>query len=71
MIAILKSIVILLLLTLVVQVICAMLFAIFMEIFIWWKRKSMWNDMVKKDPEVWLRLEALRKRINERTKEIT
>jgi len=66
MIEILKFIVVLLLLTLVVQVICAMIFAVFAEIFLWWRRRKMWKDMIENNPEIRDGLERLRKKINER-----
>ena len=66
MIAILKLIGTLLLLTLAVQVICAMLFATFMEIFLWWRRKKMWNGIIRNDSEICEGLERLRKKIDER-----
>jgi len=66
MIEILKFIVVLLLLTLVVQVICVLIFAVFAEIYLWWRRKRMWDDIIRNDTEISEGLERLRKKINER-----
>jgi len=66
MIEILKFIVVLLLLTLVVQLICAIILAVIAEVFLWYRKKKMWDAIIRNDPEISEGLERLRKKINER-----
>ena len=70
MIAILKHIVVLLLFVLAAQLICAIIFAVIAEVSLWWRRKKMWNGIIRNDSEICEGLERLRKKIDERTKEL-
>jgi len=68
--AILKFIMVGLLLSFVIEAFVLIVLAGVLEVVLIRRRKKMWNDIIKNDQEIREGLERLKKKINERAKEI-
>jgi len=68
--AILKFIMVGLLLSFVIEAFVLVVLAGVLEVVLILRRKKMWNDIMKNDQEIREGLERLKKKINERAKEI-